>query len=93
MDKNFLSELDQYIQNLVIKSPLNRMEIERVINTQLAILFGELAVMGESTSFLGSLKYNPELQNLEYTPNSTVLDLLRGKVDPALILKEIVENV
>lgn len=88
---NISINLDKYIKNIVDRSNLNRTTTERVINTQLALLFGDLAVTGESDCFLGKLTYDNGEIFLE--PNNFIKEVIKGKIDPVIILKEIFENV
>ncbi|NNK81915.1 MAG: hypothetical protein HKO92_02205 [Flavobacteriaceae bacterium] len=91
MINEFISSLDEHIQNIVKCSKVNRVTAEQVINTQIALIFSDLAVKSESEFFLGKITYKNN--KLNFTPNDRVSDLLEGKIDPSVILKEIFENV
>jgi hypothetical protein len=91
MIDELISNLNSYIQIIVKCSRLNRLTAEQVINTQIAILFSDLAVKGTSECFLGEITYKDGKLHLE--PNETIEGLLRGEVDPTTVLKEIFENV
>lgn len=90
---NFSTELDTYIKNVSDRSNLHRTVTERVINTQIALMFGDLAVKGKSECFLGTIRYNKLTKEITLEPNGVITDLTNGKIDPTIIIKEIFENV
>ena len=91
MTTEAVSSLSDYIRHLAKNSNIDVTTIEKVINTQIAVLFGDLAVKGNATCFLGDLFYTEDQVSLD--PSRFIVGLTRGTIDPTLILKEILENV
>ena len=89
--KKISPSINTYIKKVSERHSVGRPNTERVINTQIALLFGDLAVTGKSECFLGTLTYEEGMLNLE--PNDFIIELIEGKVDPTIILREIFENV
>ena len=90
MNNKFLISFEEYVDTLYKNSKLDKNSIENIINTQIALLFSNLAVKNESNCFLGKLYF--EDGEIKIKPNDLIEDLLQGKIDPVLILKEMLDN-
>lgn len=90
MTSNFLNSFEDYVDLLYKNSKLDKNSIENIINTQVAILFGDLAVKNESECFLGRFYF--EDGKLKIQPNDLIESLLKNEIDPVLILKEMLDN-
>jgi hypothetical protein len=90
---DFVDHYQGYAKKLAACSKLiNPSFVEQVINTQVALTFGDLAVRGKSNCYLGKITYDPRAKVLTIKPNPLVQGILEGKIDPSIILKEIFEN-
>lgn len=90
MTRKFLDSFEGYIDLLYKNSRLDRNSIENIVNTQVALLFGDLAVKNESECFLGEVYFNDG--HLKIEPNDMIKSLLKNEIDPVLILKEMLDN-
>ena len=88
---NVVADLNTYINKVTNRVKYDRLTTERIINTQIALLFSDLAVCGKSDTFLGTISYKDGLITLD--PSKFINGLAKGEVDPMVILKEIFENV
>lgn len=87
------TDLNKYIKRISEGTILDRPTTERIINTQFSFLLGDLAVTGRGDCFLGTLVYNEEEDTVDLEPNEFFLGLIKGNIDPSVILREILENV
>lgn len=90
MSVKFLNSFENYINTIYKSSKLDKNSIENIINTQVAVLFGDLAVKSEGQCFLGKIYFEDD--QLKIKPNDMIKGLLQNEIDPVLILKEMLDN-
>lgn len=90
MSNSFFKSFEEYVDLVYENSKLDKNSIENIINTQVALIFGDIAVKNESDCFLG--KFYLKDGELKLEPNDLINNLLKGEIDPILILKEMLDN-
>ena len=84
--------LPEYIKEVAELSGMDLYQVERIINTQLAMTVGNLALKGKSEHYLGKLTFNKRTFGIDIEPSTLVTDICKGTLDPRFVLKEIIEN-
>lgn len=84
-------KIESYIAKIADNCECNYAEVEEIVLTQLALILGDLAVKKESTMLIGKLTLNDN-ETFTVLPNDFIIDILKGKIDPLILLNEIMKN-
>lgn len=86
MKQEFSTELSDYINKVVEISSLDESVVEKVINTQVAMLLGDIAMEQTSKTFIGTLNVSSDL---EFEISDSIKEMTNGQINPLHVLMEI----
>lgn len=89
-NEEFIHYIKKYINIISTDGDINKATISKVINTQIALMMGDLAVKGEAKTFLGNISYDGKNLSLQFS--NLIKEIMSGHIDPFEILKEILQN-
>lgn len=87
----FSEDLNNYIKALCSTSNLDKSTVEKVVNSQVAMLLVDLSVKQESETYLGKASISRK-GVIKLDPSQTLTELSNGDINPMNLLMEIING-